>query len=112
MEVQLKLALSQAIGEFNNHRSEIIDLAYQNGGQTAVKKIENEYDALRDAYFEILKRELDKNNHLYEELVNVANSETERLKASLKQLNNINDIIKLTTSVINMVGRVLIVLGL
>lgn len=111
MEEQLKLALSQAIGEFNNNRAAILQLANTSGGQAAIIKVEQEYDALRDAYFEILRRQLDKNNHLYEQLINVANSETERLRASVNQLNNINDIINLATAVVSLVGRILIVLG-
>jgi DNA gyrase inhibitor GyrI len=111
MEEQLKLALSQAIGEFNINRAAILQLANTSGGQAAIIKVEQEYDALRDAYFEILRRQLDKNNYLYEQLIDVANSETERLRASVNQLNNINDIINLSTAVVNLVGRILIVLG-
>lgn len=112
MEEQLKITISQAIGEFNNKRAAILQLAFNNGGQDAVKKVEQEYDALRDAYFEILRRQLDKNNHLYEQLISAANKETENLRASVAQLNNINSIIDLATSVINLVGRVILVLGL
>jgi len=112
MEEQLKLTLSQAIGEFNSNRAAILLLAHTTGGQAAVIKVEQEYDALRDAYFEILRRQLDKNNHLYEQLITAANSETEKLKASINQLNNINDITNLATAVINLVGRSLIVLGI
>lgn len=111
MEEQLKLTLSQAIGEFNSNRSAILQLAYTNGGQSAVNKLEQEYDALRDSYFEILRHQLDKNNHQYEQLINAANSETDKLRASINQLNNINDIISSATAVINLVGRILIVLG-
>jgi len=112
MEEQLKLTLSQAIGEFNSNRAAILLLAHKAGGQAAVIKVEQEYDALRDAYFEILRRQLDKNNHLYERLITAANSETEKLKASINQLNNINDITNLATAVINLVGRSLTVLGI
>jgi DNA repair exonuclease SbcCD ATPase subunit len=111
MEEQLKLTLSQAIREFNNHRSAILQLAFTGGGQTAVDKVEQEYDALRDSYFEILRRQLDKNNHLYEQLISAANTETEKLLTSVNQLDNINDIINLATSVINFIGRIVIVLG-
>lgn len=111
MEEQLKMALSQAIGEFNNNRTSILRLAFESGDHNAVTKVEQEYDALRSAYFEILRRQLDKNNHLYEKLIAAANSETERLRASVNQLNNINDIINLTTAVINLVGRIIIMLA-
>jgi len=111
MEEQLKLELSKVIGEYSNNRAAILQLAQTNGGQVAINKVEQEYDALRDAYFEILRRQLDKNNHLYEQLITAANSETEKLRTSVNQLNNINDIINLSTAVINLIGRIVIVLG-
>ena len=111
MQEQLKTALSQAIGEFNNRRAEILEQAFNEGGRPAVTRLVEEYDALRDAYFEILRRELDANNHLYEKVLTAANNEVEKLEESISQLNNINEIINLITSVINLVGRALIVLG-
>lgn len=112
MEEGLKAALSQAIAGFNNKRSEILQAAFSNGGQESVNKIEQEYDALRDAYFELLKRELDKNNHLYERLISAASTETGKLGKSVEQISNINNIIDLTTSVVNLLGRIIIVLGI
>lgn len=112
MEQQLKLALSQAIDEFNNNRASILKLAFDSGGQNAVTKAEQEYDKLRDTYFEILRKQLDKNNHLYEELIAAANSKTEKLIASVNQLNNINEIINLITAVTKLVGRIIINLAI
>lgn len=111
MQEQLKIALSEAIGDFNNQRAEILERALNEGGRPAVTKLVQEYDDLRDAYFEILRRELDPTNHLYEKLMTAAKNEAESLKDSISQFNNINEIINLTTSVINLVGRALIVLG-
>lgn len=111
-EELLKIALAGAIGEFSANRAAILELAFANGGQEVVQKLESEYDVLRDAYFEILKRQLDRNNHLYGQLIKAANEEVENLKTSIKQVNNINDIIQLTSTVINLVGRILIVLGI
>jgi len=112
MEQQLKTSLSNAISEFNKVRFQILQKAFQNGGQDVVLKLEEEYDALRDAYFEILKRELNENNHLYATLIKAANDETQKLTQSIKELNNVNDIIRLTTAVINLIGRIVIVAGL
>ncbi|PYF74863.1 hypothetical protein [Pedobacter nutrimenti] len=111
MQQELKKSLSAAIAQFNSKRSQLLQAAFQSGGQDAVEKLEQEYDVLRDAYFEILQRELDENNHLYKQLTDQAKTEADNLTKSIKQLNNINDIINLATSVINLVGRILIVLG-
>jgi len=112
MEEELKAALAQTIADFNNNRAQILQAAFSTGGQETVTKIEQEYDALRDAYFELLKRQLDKNNHLYEQLMLAAGTETGRLNTSIGQVSNINSIIDLTTSVVNLLGRIIIVLGL
>ncbi|MDR0801392.1 hypothetical protein [Fluviicola sp.] len=107
MEGQLKTVLSETIRDFNSNRTSILKLAFDSGGQAAVTKVEQGYDALRNAYSEILRRQLDKNNHRYEELVTAANSETEKLKASINQLNNINDITNLMTAVVKFIGRII-----
>jgi len=112
MEEELKARLSKAISEFNNNRYKILKLAYDSGGNSAVQKAEEEYDALRDAYFEILRRQLDKNNHLYEQLIKNANTETNKLTESIQQLENINKIIELTAAVVNLIGRIIITLGI
>lgn len=111
MEEQLKSNLSLAIGEFSDKRAAILQLAYSEGGQAAVERLEQEYDALRNAYFEILQKQLDRNNHLYEQLTTVANEETGRLRASVGELAHINDIITLLGAVVSLVGRVLVVLA-
>jgi len=50
MEQQLKNSLSTTISEFNKRRFQILQKAFQDGGQDEVLKLEEEYDALRDAY--------------------------------------------------------------
>ncbi|MGO4770690.1 hypothetical protein ACEN2I_03430 [Flavobacterium sp. W22_SRS_FK3] len=112
MQTELKKSLSAAISQFNSKRSQLLQTAYQAGGEAAVEKLEEEYDALRDSYFKILQRELDENNHRYIQLTTVAKEEADNLTKSLKKLNNVNEIVDLTTSVINLVGRILIVLAI
>lgn len=106
------MLLSQTIGEFNNKRSEILQLAYKEGGREAVDKVINEHNVLRDAYFEIVRRQLDRNNHQYEQLINAANYETEKLRRSVSQLRSAIEIINLSGVVISLIGRILIILGI
>lgn len=106
------MLLSQTIGEFNSKRSEILQLAYKEGGHEAVNRVVNEYDVLRDEYFEIVRRQLDRNNHQYEQLINAANYETEKLRRSVSQLRSAIEIINLSGVVISLIGRILIVLGI
>jgi hypothetical protein len=106
MEEQLKQALSEAINGFNNKRAAILQLANTNGGQDAITNAEEQFDALRNAYFQILQKQLDNNNADYQQLITAANTETDKLNNSITQLNNINDIIELTTAVASLVGRI------
>jgi len=112
MEDQLKSNISEAIAAFNLNRVEILRLAFEEGGNQAVIEVEKEYDALRDAYYELMQKQLDQNNHLFNELITATNNEVDNLKESVNQLSMVNDIINLTSAVVNLIGRVLIVLAI
>lgn len=111
MEEQIKEDLNQAIADFTKNMVKIKKLAYAQGGQVAVEKVDTYYEDLRNKYFTILKKELDQNNAQYQALMKSVNSETEKLRSSINQLNNINDIMNLVTSVIDLAGKVISVLG-
>lgn len=111
MRDALKKSLAESIAQFNRKRTQLLQAAFNEGGQEAVLKLESEYDALRDAHFEILRSQLDETHHAYEELTDRANLEAQRLSKSIDQLEKINVVIDLATKTINAVGRVLIVLG-
>ena len=108
---QLKLNVEQAIAELNKNKSAILQLALNNAGPLALSNAEQKYDSLQNdllnAKIEIVRFGLRKNNHLYEQLISSANLETERLTASVKQLNDISKIINSATVVINLVGQIL-----
>lgn len=112
MEEQLKASLNNAITAFNSNRAKILQLAFNAGGQEAVSGLEQKYDDLRQAYFDILKKQLNQNNAQYLQLITSANSEAAKLTTSINQLNNINDIINLVTSVVSLAGTVISVLGI
>ena len=111
MQDELKNSLSAAISQYNAKRTQLLQAALQSGGQDAVQALEDKYDALRNAYNEILQKELDENNAQYEQLTSAAATEVDKLKESVQQLNNINDTISLVTSVLNLVARVMTVLA-
>ena len=79
--------------------------------QYAVAKLEEQHDALRNAFFDLLKRELDKNNDRFAELTGAASSEAENLKNAIDSIARIASILRLFASVIGLVGRVVAVLG-
>lgn len=107
MEEELKVTLRKAIDDLTDNLGAIKRLAFKNGGREAVDRINQRLEELRNAYFEILKSELDKNHDNYLLLIEKTNSEGVKLNESVKKLNDINDIINLLTSVINLSGQIL-----
>lgn len=107
MEEELKSTLKKAIENYTDNLGTIKRLAFRNGGRIAVDKVAQQLEELRNIYFEILKKELDKNNVSYVQLIEEANSEGAKLSISVNQLNNINDIVNITTSVVNLSGQIL-----
>lgn len=108
----LKKSLLQAIDLFREEKRDLLNLAFTKGGQAAVQKVEEEYDALISSYFEILRRQLDENNSLYKKLVGDADQAAKALEKDIKKLKDIESIINLSASAVGLVGRLLIVLGI
>lgn len=111
MEEELKAALKQAINLYYSNQSELLKQAFASGGNAAVEKMSREQDALRDAYFDLLKKQLDKHNPQYDSLISQTGVEAEKLQSSLTELNNIGEVIRLLSSVVQLVGNLIIVLG-
>lgn len=108
---QLQQALSDAIDLFARNRFAILQDAVKQGGEAEVNQVLTEYDALRDAYYQLLRTQLDQNNAQYDTLTKQAKAETTSLKSTIKDLGEITAIIGALTTVVNTVGRVLMVLG-
>lgn len=103
--------LAAAITAFDRKRANIIAAAFADGGADRVAEVLKEYTALRDAAFELNRAQLDANNADYKELMTQCDTETDALKATIKRLQSIADVMDTLTKVINLVGRILIVLG-
>ncbi len=112
MQTELKQSLAAAIAAFNSNRRTILEDAFKSDDPNLLTQLEEEYDTMRSAYMEILRRQLDQNHHLYESLITSAITQTEKLHKSIRQLNNVNSILQLITQTINTLGRVLITLGI
>jgi len=109
---QLKVKLAKSIESFNKQRVDILRRAFDQGGDPEVEQLLEEQDALRDAYFEILQRQLDSNNARYVELVGKADKATQNLQNSIDTFDRVNAIIDKISSVVTAVGKALIVLGI
>jgi histidinol dehydrogenase len=112
LERELLEKLDSSIKAFNKQRVAILKKAFEEEGDRAVSDLEKEYDVLRDAYFEILKRQLDRNNNRYEELMGEALSEAGSLEKAIARLESVGQILKIMAQTVSLVGRILIVLGI
>lgn len=110
-EEQLKTELDAAISAFNVRRAPLLKKAFDEGGDAAVTALEQQHDALRTAFFDLLRRQLDRNNAQFEELTKAATQETVALKEAIESLEKVTSIIKRATSVVGMIGKVITVLG-
>jgi hypothetical protein len=107
----LKAQLDDAIRVFNVKRVALLQSAFDKGGDDQVMQLESEYDALRDSYFEIISRELDENNHRYDQLVSDATDAAKDLNKSISSVGEVATVIDRASKVVNLVGRLVIALG-
>jgi len=110
-EEQLKAELDLAITAFNTRRTALLREAFDEGGDAAVASLQQQHDALRSAFFELLKRQLDRNNAQFVALTSAATLEAAALTSAIESLANVASIIRLAASVVGLIGKVTTVLG-
>ncbi len=103
---QLQDKLAQTIQQFNDSRTSILSIAYQQGGNDAVTSLENKYDQLNYQYNQMLAVQLDVNNAAYGNLSDRANDEADTLQSSIANLTNINNAINSLSTVISVVATI------
>jgi hypothetical protein len=111
-EEQLKADLDTTIRTFNRNRQALLKKAFDEGGDALVADLETTYDNLRQAYFTLLKQQLNKNHPQYETLTKAAVSESEALRKSIASLERIAAILNLAASTLATLARITAVLAL
>jgi hypothetical protein len=109
--IELQKQLSSSMEAFNQNRFQLLSNAFQSGSEDDVDKLLTEYDALRDAYYTLLRQQLDDNNPRYVQLLEQTNHEALSLENAIKTMGNITDITKFMDSTVNLVGRIVMILG-
>jgi len=102
---QLKKKLDEALKEYDKNRAKLIEMAFNEGGQEEVKKLEDRYTRMRNEYMNLLKAQLNENAAGYRQLIEDADKKAAELKKSLGQLEKVTDIINLMSSVAEKVGK-------
>ncbi|MCI0663189.1 MAG: hypothetical protein L0220_19150 [Acidobacteria bacterium] len=111
-ESQLIDAIVAALSEYNLHRTDILDKAFSDGGSALVMQIEDARNALKDAYYELVRTQLDRNHQQYALITEQAKREAKALEQDIRALRSIGEVIGKFGQIIDTVGRILIVLGL
>ena len=111
-EKELIAAIVDVLSRFNLNRTTILDLAFKQGGANLVASIQEARDALDDAYYELVRRQLDSGHQQYLSLIKLANSATEEIGKSIASLKRISDVIQSFGKAVDVIGRTLIILGI
>jgi hypothetical protein len=104
-------SIDASLVKYETRRAAILEKAFQEGGGDKVKELEDEYQALQDAYFELLNRQLAANSAKFPDLMKQAVDATKQINASVDSLNNVTSILSSITKTVNLIGRVLILFG-
>lgn len=108
----LQRQVMRAIEAYNRRRFDVLRLAMEEDGPERVDELESEYDALRDAYFELIRTELDQNNHRYQQITDQAAATASAIEQSVATLASTAAVLNTIASTVNLLGRVLVVLGI
>jgi len=109
---ELQQRIMNAIVAYNRRRAQVLQQAFTDGGVDLVEALEREYDTLRDAYFELVRTQLDQNNHRYQQLTEQAAATAGEIEQSVSSLTSTTQLLNTIAGVVNLIGRVLIVLGI
>lgn len=109
---ELKTALDTAINAFETNRRDIMLEAVQSGDVDVVLRVQNEYQNLLAARYELIRRALDRNSATYEQLKADALKATDDAVAAIKALTSLNDIITTMAKVVSAVATIITVFGL
>jgi hypothetical protein len=111
-KVVLQGGIKSDVETYNKKRSQILKKAYEEGGPEAVASLEDEYVALCNADFELTRHELQVNHPKYAELLGNATVCTKTLQSSMDKLDTTVKVLDCMSKLVNVIGRILILLSL
>jgi len=103
--------IQAALNKFDSQGAELLQDAFNQGGTDAIIKLQNEQQALRDSLFELMRRQLVANSAQFPNLMADTIAATKTITNSINSLAGFATILGNITTVVNLVGRVLILFG-
>ena len=111
----LKATLQQktktAILAYNMNRGQLVQAASLEGGPQAVAKLEDEFTALCNADFALMRETLNENHRQYKELMGEAVASGDLLNQSIIELQTISTVLDCIAKTVTLIGRALLILA-
>jgi uncharacterized phage infection (PIP) family protein YhgE len=104
-------SIDAALVKYESSRAAILEKAFKEGGAAKVTQLEDEYQALQDAYFELLNRNLAANSAKFPDLLKQTIDATKQINSSIDSLNSVTSVLNSITKTVNLVGRIILLFG-
>ena len=103
--------MQRALDTYDTQRATLLEKAFEEGGADAVSKLEDEHQALRDALFELMRRQLVANNAQFPNLMADTINATKAITSSINSLAAVANVLGSITQTTNLVGRLVVLFG-
>jgi hypothetical protein len=110
-QAELAAEMQRALDTYDAQRATLLERAFEQGGADAVSKLEDEHQALRDALFELIKRQLVANSAQFPNLIADTLAATKAITTSINGLAATANVLGNITKAINLVGRLVVLFG-
>jgi hypothetical protein len=110
-QAALAKEMQTALDSYDIQRAALLDRAFKEGGADAVLKLEDEHQALRDALFELMSRQLLANSAKFPSLLDDTIAAAKAITSSIDKLTSIAKVLGNITQVVNLVGRLVVLFG-
>lgn len=110
-QAALATEMQKALDTYDAQRATLLEKAFEEGGASAVSKLEDEHQALRDALFELMKRQLVANSAQFPSLMDDTINATKAITSSINSLSTTAKVLGNITQTINLVGRLVVLFG-
>ena len=104
--------ITAALQAYENNRVELLERAFEEGGTAPVTALEDEYQALQSAYYDLLNRDLITNSAKYPGLMDETIAATKAIQKSIDSLEKISSVLSAMAKTVSLVGRVLVLFGI
>jgi hypothetical protein len=104
---EMQKQLLTSIRQYNVRAAAVLAKAMVEGGPDRVAELEAQYDALRTAYFDLVRARLDENNLEFDALLRQTSDASVAIDASLSKLESSAKVLNAIADATNLARRIL-----